>query len=94
MQEHQSYILKKPRLSEKATLLNKLNQYVFDVDARANKTEIKKAVENYYHVKVTKVNIIHNPNKPIRWQNKIYHKGRYKKAVITIKEGQKIEIGI
>jgi large subunit ribosomal protein L23 len=92
--EYKPSLLKKPRLSEKSTLLTKYNQYVFDVDFKANKNEIKKAIENYYHVKVEKVNIINLPNKPIQWRNKTFKNGRVKKAIVTIKEGQKIELGI
>jgi len=94
MTDYKPSLLKKPRLSEKSTLLTKNNQYVFDVAPDANKIEIKKAIENYYHVKVVKVNIINNPSKPVQWRNKTYQRGRNKKAIVTIKEGQKIELGI
>ncbi|NMB92218.1 MAG: 50S ribosomal protein L23 [Parcubacteria group bacterium] len=86
-------ILRKPHLSEKSTDLKNLNQYVFDV-ATDNKQEIKKAVEQTYHVNVVKIRTINLPSKPINWRNKISHHARNKKAIVTIKEGQKIELGI
>jgi large subunit ribosomal protein L23 len=89
-----STIIKKPRLSEKSTNLRTQNQYVFDVDLKANKNVIKEAIEKYYRVKVEKVRIIRNPAKPKTWMRKISHGQDQKKAVITIKEGQKIELGV
>ena len=86
------HILKTPHVTEKATDLAKKNQYVFKVYSRANKTEIKKAIEDLYGVKVLSVNIIKVPRKQ-RKLGKIsgWRKG-YKKAIVKIKEGQKIEV--
>jgi large subunit ribosomal protein L23 len=86
-------ILKKPHLSEKSTDLKNLNQYVFDVSSN-NKQEIKKAIEETYHVNVIKIRTINLPTKPINWRNKISHHSRNKKAIVTLKEGQKIELGV
>jgi len=82
-----------PHITEKATLLaEKDNQYVFKVAEDANKIEIKKAIEGLYGVKVEKVRIIKVPKKRRR-RGRIegWRKG-YKKAIVKIKEGQKIEI--
>jgi len=89
-----SIIIKKPRLSEKSTNLRTQNQYIFDVDLKANKNMLKEAIEKYYRVKVEKVRIIRNPAKPKSWMRKISRGQNQKKAIITIKEGQKIDLGV
>ncbi len=89
-------ILKSPHITEKATDLVEKNQYVFRVFPDVNKTEIKKTVEDLYGVEVERVNIIHNPAKKRRlgrtggWREGL-EKG-YKKAIVKIKKGQKIEV--
>ena len=85
-------ILKRPHVAEKATDLMEKNQYVFEVYPRANKTEIKKAVEGLYGVKVLGVRIINIPRKKIRVGKTMGFKGGCKKAIVRIKEGQKIEV--
>lgn len=85
-------ILKAPQVTEKATDLVKKNQYVFKVWSRTNKPEIKKAVEDIYGVSVVAVNIIKIPRKKRRLGKKSGFRKSYKKAVVKIKEGQKIEI--
>jgi len=85
-------ILRTPQVTEKATELAKQNQYVFKVYARANKTEIKKTIEDLYGVDVLDVKIIRVPAKRRRLGRiRGWRKG-YKKAIVKIKEGQKIEI--
>jgi len=85
-------ILKKPHVTEKATDLTSKNQYIFEVYPRSNKNQIKKAVEDVYGADVVSVNIINIPRK-IRKLGRIsgWRKG-YKKAVVRIEEGQKIEV--
>ncbi len=87
-----SWVLVAPHVTEKATELISKNQYVFKVFQKANKIEIKKAIEEIYGVDVLKVRIVRIPRKPRR-MGKIsgWRKG-YKKAIVKIKEGQKIEI--
>lgn len=78
--------------TEKGTTLNPFNKYIFEVDARANKPEIKKAVEETYKVKVEKVNTMIVPGK---WRRVRFKPGKtpdWKKAVVTLREGHKIEI--
>jgi len=84
--------VKQPHISEKATYLAEDRQYVFVVDNRSNKQEVKKSVEGIYGVNVLSVNLIKVPAKKRRLgRTEGFRKG-YKKAIITIKEGQKIEI--
>ena len=90
-----SVLLINPYLSEKSTTLREQeNKYIFKVNPRATKNEIKKLLENIYNVEVTKINVINTPAKLKRWrQTKSYFR-RNKKMVVTIKKGQKIELGI
>lgn len=85
-------ILKFPLVTEKSTELAKDNQYTFVVWKEANKEEIKKAVEEKYNVKVEKVRIINVPAKRRRVGRITGWKKGFKKAIVTIKEGQKIDI--
>ena len=85
-------ILSSPHITEKATDLTKANQYVFRVSPRANKLEIKRAVESVYGIDVISVRVIRVPAKRRRLGKITGWKEGYKKAVVKIKEGQKIEI--
>lgn len=86
------YILKAPYITEKTTNLAEKNQYVLKIWNRANKHEIKKAIENLYKVNVINVKIINVPAKRRRVGKIPGWKKGYKKAIIRLKEGQKIEI--
>ncbi len=84
--------IQEPHISEKASILGEKNQYTFKVKEGFNKPEIKKSIEGIYRVDVLKVNIIKIPRKKRRLgKTEGFRKG-YQKAVVTIKEGQKIEI--
>jgi large subunit ribosomal protein L23 len=85
-------IVKAPHISEKATNLSQINQYVFEVFPKSNKIEVKRAVESIYGVDVLSVNMIKIPGKKRRMGRIEGFRSGYKKAVVTIKEGQKIEI--
>ena len=85
-------ILKAPLMSEKATDLSAANQYVFIVSMAANKNEIRKAVEGVYGVDVDWVNIINIPAKQRVVGRHRGWKSGYKKAIVKISKGQKIEI--
>ena len=85
-------ILISPQITEKATDLAQKNQYVFKVFPKANKTEIKKAIEDLYKVEVSDVKIINVPKKRRRLGRISGWKKGYKKAIVKIKEGQKIEV--
>ena len=84
-------IVQSPHISEKSTLLSEKNKYVFKVYERANKPEIKKSVEGIYGVDVLAVNIIKIPKKKRRIGRTEGFKKGHTKAIVTIKEGQKIE---
>ncbi len=86
-------VIKSPLITEKATGLTKFNQYVFWVNKRANKIEIKKAIEGIYNVKVKKVRTMNmkGKTKRIRWGQE----GKtplWKKAIVTLKEGYQIKV--
>jgi large subunit ribosomal protein L23 len=85
-------ILKVPHVTEKASDLVKKNQYVFKVWPGVNKVEVKKAVEDLFGVDVVGVRIINIPRKKRRLGRVSGFRKSYKKAIIRIKEGQKIEV--
>ena len=85
-------IIKEPHISEKATILSEDNRYIFKVYSNANKMDIKKAVEGIYGVDVLSVNIIKIPKKKRRLGKITGFKSGFTKAIVKIKEGQKIEI--
>ena len=85
-------VLEAPHITEKATRLAEGNQYVFKVSPRANKQEIKKAIEEIYGVEVLKVRTIRIPKKERRLGRSLGWRKGYRKAIVKIKEGQSIEI--
>lgn len=85
-------ILKKVWVSEKATDLAKSNRYSFVVDSKANKPNVKKAVEQLYSVKVVDVNIINAKPKSRRLGRSLGRKPGFKKAIVTLAEGQTIDV--
>ena len=85
-------ILKWPHVTEKATDFAKIGQYIFNVYERANKPEIKKAVEDVYGVKVVSVKIIKIPPKRRRLGRIEGWRKAYKKAIVRLAQGQQIEI--
>ena len=85
-------VLKNIIRTEKSTEQQILNKYLFNVAPSANKIEIKSAVEELYNVKVTKVNTVTMRGK---WKRLRYQTGKtpdWKKAVVTLKEGDRIDI--
>ncbi|HOK35116.1 MAG TPA: 50S ribosomal protein L23 [Candidatus Pacearchaeota archaeon] len=84
-------ILKEPIISEKGTNLANQNKYIFKVFPEANKVEIQKAIEDIYKVKVKKVNIVNVRKKRKRVGRQEGWKPGYKKAIISLEEGEKIE---
>jgi len=86
-------ILKSPCITEKAVNMSAIgNFYVFHVNSDANKIEIKNAVEGKYKVDVLQVRTINIPRKKMVKGRTTGFKNGYKKAIVKIKEGQKIEI--
>lgn len=82
-----------PVITEKSTSLSQHNQIVFRVPLDATKPEIKQAVESIWGVKVTAVNTIRSQGKTKRFRGHIGFRSDSKKAVITLAEGQTIDIG-
>lgn len=82
------------RLTEKATLLSEsLNKYVFRVSPRANKVQIKQAVEKLFGKKVLDVNTCNYAGKKKRQRQPSYGRtAHWKKAIVTLKEGEKIDL--
>lgn len=86
------FTIKKPHITEKATDLNKIGKYVFMVEPSATKNEIKKAIKKIYNVDVLKIQTITRQPRMKKTRSRSGAKPGYKKAVVTLKEGQKIEI--
>ncbi len=85
-------IIKRPiALTEKAARLKELNQVVFEVDPKANKIEIKEAVESLFDVKVKDVRTAIFRGKPKRMGRKIALRRNWKKAVVTLRDGYDIQ---
>ena len=78
--------------TEKGATIEKDSQYLFRVDGAATKIDIKKAIEDIYKVKVQSVNVMHMPGKLKRVRNKYGYTSDWKKAVVTLKKGNKIEV--
>lgn len=85
-------VLKIPHVSEKATNLINNRQYVFEIWPRANKTEVKKAVESVYDTDVVSVKIVKTPPKKRRLGRIEGIVSGRKKAIVKLKEGQSIEV--
>jgi large subunit ribosomal protein L23 len=81
-----------PHITEKATLLSEYNAVVFKVSGDATKPQIKAAVEALFDVKVTGVNTLVQKGKTKRWKGKPYKRSDVKKAVVTLAEGQSIDV--
>ena len=85
-------ILTSHHVTEKASLGNALNKYTFRVARRANKTEVKKAVEGKYGVRVLRVNIVNAKGKSVRLGKIEGRVPGFKKAIVTLAEGQTIQL--
>ncbi len=83
-------LIRRPIITEKATLLLEQNQYTFEVDRKATKPEIKSAVEMLFEVKVTSVNTSNPPRKTRRVGKYMGHRPLYKRAIVTLNEGDSI----
>jgi large subunit ribosomal protein L23 len=81
-----------PHITEKSTMLSEHNAVVFKVAKTASKPEIKAAVEALFNVKVTGVNTMVTKGKSKRWKGQPYQRSDVKKAIVTLAEGQTIDI--
>jgi large subunit ribosomal protein L23 len=85
-------VILSPHITEKATLLSEHNAVVFKVAGGASKPQIKAAVEALFSVNVTGVNTIVAKGKSKRWKGTPYQRSDFKKAIVTLAEGQSIDI--
>lgn len=88
-------IIRHPVMTEKSTMiLEKSNAYVFVVDKTATKIEIKRAIERIFDVKVIGVNTILNKGKNKVFKGKPGRRADFKKAIVRLESGNKIELGV
>jgi len=85
-------IVRRPVITEKATLGSQYNQVTFRVARDATKPEIKRAVESLFKVKVTAVNTVRVKGKTKRFRGRLGSRSDYKKAIVTLAEGQSIDV--
>jgi large subunit ribosomal protein L23 len=88
-------VIKRPLVTEKGTGLSLANKYLFEVDMRANKPQVKTAVEKAFNVQVTSVNIIVMKGKPRsgrRARRRTTYSSDWKKAIVTLAADDKIEL--
>ena len=81
-----------PNVTEKSTSFSEFNKVVFRVSKNANKESIKKSIEKIFKVNVIKINTINMREKVKMVRNKKSYKSGYKKAIITLKKGQSIDL--
>jgi large subunit ribosomal protein L23 len=85
-------ILRRPIVTEKSNQQSEsLHRYTFEVDARANKQQIKDAVEHVFSVQVLAVNVVNVRGKQRRWGRILGHTKDWKKATVTLAAGQTIQ---
>lgn len=85
-------VVRRPVITEKTTLIGEHNQVVFQVAPAASKPEIKAAVEALFDVKVKAVNTLNAKGKSKRWRGQPYTRSDTKKAIVTLAEGQSIDV--
>jgi large subunit ribosomal protein L23 len=90
MQLHE--IIRRPLVTEKNATLQASGKYAFEVDKRANKTEIKRAVEAGFKVTVNTVNVLNMPGGSKRVGRRVVNEPNWKKAIVTLKPGDKIDL--
>ena len=81
-----------PIVTEKSTNLSEQNKIVFKIPTKANKKSLKKSIEKIFKVNVTKVNIINKQNRTKLTRGRKVKVSGYKKAIITLKKGQSIDL--
>lgn len=85
-------VLRRPIITEKSSLQSEyLNRYTFEVDVRANKLQIKDAVQQAFNVEVVSVNVIRVSGKRRRWGKLVGRTKDWKKAIVTLRPGQTIQ---
>lgn len=81
-----------PVVTEKSTLAGEFGKYTFKVAVDTNKTKVKEAVEALFNVEVSKVNVVNYDGKVKRFKNFTGRRDAYKKAIVTLKSGQSIDL--
>jgi large subunit ribosomal protein L23 len=89
---HPYAVLLRPIITEKTTVLTGADKYVFEVDLRANKNQIREAVQVAFNVRVAEVNTMVMKGKPKRFGRKVVNRPDWKKAIVTLVPGDKIEL--
>lgn len=89
---HLYQVLLRPLVTEKSTLLQERDKYVFRIALGANKIMVREAVQKVYDVKVTSVNIVRTPGKTKRYGPRKVKRPGTKKAIVTLKQGDRIQI--
>jgi len=89
---HLYEVLRRPLITEKSTVLQAQGKYAFEVAGEANKPQIKQAVEKAFKVEVTAVNVMTMPGKRRRLGRRQLPAHSWKKAIVTLKPGDKIEL--
>ncbi len=87
-------IVRRPLSSEKSVGDRETsNSYHFEVDKKVNKIQVREAIEKLFEVKVLAVRTLNKVGKTRKYKNKIYKTGGWKKAIVTLKEGDRIDLG-
>lgn len=85
-------VLRRPLVTEKGATLQAQGKYLFEVAKVANKNQVKQAVEKAFDVQVTAVNMVSVPGKTRRMGRRVFKTPSWKKAIVTLKPGDKIEL--
>ncbi|MEX0786044.1 MAG: 50S ribosomal protein L23 [Dehalococcoidia bacterium] len=89
---HPYEVIVRPLITEKATILAGDHKYAFEVDVRANKNQIRAAIQTAFNVQVLKVNTMNVAGKTRRTGSRTTRKRSWKKAIVTLAEGDTIQI--
>lgn len=87
-------LITRPIISEKSTLLSAIGKYTFLVAPRATISEVKKTVQAIYGVHVLRANVVKILAKPKRYRQYIAMQSGYKKVIVTLKKGEKIDLAV
>jgi large subunit ribosomal protein L23 len=89
---HSFEVLRRPLITEKYTVLQAFGKYAFEVTATATRTQVKESVEKAFNVTVTSTNIMNVAGRARRMGRRVLPAKPWKKAVVTLKPGDKIEL--
>lgn len=85
-------LIKRPLITEKTTILGEQDKYVFEVAPAANKSSVKKAVEEIFEVKVKAVNVLSQKGKLKRFKGRLGRRSDIKKAIVTLEKDHSIDL--